>query len=360
MSVYKYKFHRRTYYYFRVNINGKQFSRRMERNNRFHTYEDALRSEYLFLKKHSKNKLTKSTSIHFLTDDFISYLSKSYKSSTLYSFKRIWLRFFHPFLSNYKVSELNENVFIELNELIDTVSSVDKHAYVSLGKNFLRYIHKYRIIIPESVFTSKRNKEMIRVKKIKFWTYEQFQKFINVVDDVYFRLLFSMLYYYGLRISELRGLRNDCLSKDKLIINSTITNKTIEGGQIVNTTKTRSSDRVFPMLDHIYSLYLDFKKEYVFNSPYVFYSISKNSLVVGETSIRRALIKYCEKSGVEFIHPHSFRHSCASLLINSGMDYMQVASWLGHSSPAVTLSTYSHLFDSRKNEIFNFLNKFGK
>lgn len=54
---------------------------------------------------------------------------------------------------------------------------------------------------------------------------------------------------------------------------------------------------------------------------------------------------------------HNYDFSCASYLINNGADYMQVASWLGHSSPSITLSTYSHLFPSRKNEIAKFFNK---
>ena len=50
-----------------------------------------------------------------------------------------------------------------------------------------------------------------------FYTYFEFQKFISVVDDVYWKLLFSVFYYYGLRIGELRALRKN-VAKMKTIL----------------------------------------------------------------------------------------------------------------------------------------------
>jgi integrase len=42
---------------------------------------------------------------------------------------------------------------------------------------------------------------------------------------------------------------------------------------------------------------------------------------------------------------HTFRHTCASLLFDTGRNVKQVASWLGHADPAFTLRTYVHLLD---------------
>jgi integrase len=42
---------------------------------------------------------------------------------------------------------------------------------------------------------------------------------------------------------------------------------------------------------------------------------------------------------------HDLRHTFVSLLIRSGADVRQVASWAGHSSPVVTLNVYAHLFE---------------
>ncbi|MBQ8131144.1 MAG: tyrosine-type recombinase/integrase, partial [Bacilli bacterium] len=41
---------------------------------------------------------------------------------------------------------------------------------------------------------------------------------------------------------------------------------------------------------------------------------------------------------------HGFRHSCASLLINTGQPPTTVSNYLGHASVKETLDTYSHMF----------------
>ncbi len=47
---------------------------------------------------------------------------------------------------------------------------------------------------------------------------------------------------------------------------------------------------------------------------------------------------------------HSLRHSHASALIAGGLDVVAVARRLGHASPALTLSVYSHLFTDKDSE----------
>lgn len=50
---------------------------------------------------------------------------------------------------------------------------------------------------------------------------------------------------------------------------------------------------------------------------------------------------------------HDFRHSCASLLINSGANVSVVIKYLGHTKIEETLNTYTHLFSTALNEIVN-------
>jgi len=44
---------------------------------------------------------------------------------------------------------------------------------------------------------------------------------------------------------------------------------------------------------------------------------------------------------------HALRHSHASALIAAGLDVVTVSRRLGHASPALTLSVYSHLFNNK-------------
>ena len=59
------------------------------------------------------------------------------------------------------------------------------------------------------------------------------------------------------------------------------------------------------------------------------------------TDAWRRAVKWRKLPKVTF---HSFRHSHASALIASGLDVVTISKRLGHATPAVTLSVYSHMF----------------
>lgn len=52
-----------------------------------------------------------------------------------------------------------------------------------------------------------------------------------------------------------------------------------------------------------------------------------------------------KRAVVEPITPHSLRHSCASLAVSAGVNVLALQRMLGHTSAAMTLDTYSDLFD---------------
>lgn len=49
------------------------------------------------------------------------------------------------------------------------------------------------------------------------------------------------------------------------------------------------------------------------------------------------------RAGAPGLRFHDLRHTFASTLLSRGVSVKAVADWLGHASPAVTLSTYAHL-----------------
>jgi integrase len=60
---------------------------------------------------------------------------------------------------------------------------------------------------------------------------------------------------------------------------------------------------------------------------------------------RRVLKPAAEEAGVPWAAWHTLRHTCASRLFAEGRNAVQVQRWLGHHSPAFTLSVYVHLLD---------------
>jgi integrase len=60
---------------------------------------------------------------------------------------------------------------------------------------------------------------------------------------------------------------------------------------------------------------------------------------------RRVLEPTAQEAGVPWAGFHAFRHTCATRLFAEGRNAVQVQRWLGHHSPAFTLSRYVGLLD---------------
>ncbi|HLL86747.1 MAG TPA: site-specific integrase, partial [Thermoleophilaceae bacterium] len=73
---------------------------------------------------------------------------------------------------------------------------------------------------------------------------------------------------------------------------------------------------------------------------------TRNGTRHADRNVRRVLDAAAERAGVSWVGFHSFRHTCASLLFESGKNIRQVSEWLGHTDPSFTLRTYVHLMDS--------------
>lgn len=127
---------------------------------------------------------------------------------------------------------------------------------------------------------------------------------------------------------------------------------------MVMTPKTKSSIRTIPIVE---TLLNDFKrlleqdkKTYGFKkSWYVF----GTDIPITNSRLRDRKNQLCQKANLKWIRIHDFRHSCASLLINSGATINVVAKYLGHTKIDETLNTYSHLFKNQLNEIINIIDK---
>lgn len=61
---------------------------------------------------------------------------------------------------------------------------------------------------------------------------------------------------------------------------------------------------------------------------------------------RRALAPAAERADLRGVGFHTLRHTCASLLIESGISPLRLQRWMGHHSAAYTLDAYGHLIDS--------------
>lgn len=205
-------------------------------------------------------------------------------------------------------------------------------------------------------------------KEMKYYTLPEFKKFISGEEDSMWRCYFQTLYYCGLRCGESRGLmwKDIDFNKKLLSVNRQVidTPKDWDEPYVISDPKTKTSRRVIPicnvLLDafNIYKNELELKNQYNINN-FVF-SPSDGTTPLRDNHILTRKKKIEKATGSKHIRTHDFRHSCVSLLINSGGNVSMVAKYLGHSEVEETLNTYSHMFPSALDDVLNIVNNLKK
>lgn len=195
-------------------------------------------------------------------------------------------------------------------------------------------------------------------KKVEFYTYEEFSKFINVVNDNVYKALFDTLYFTGVRQGEALALNWNDLKKDSLEINKTISKESVNGNRVINTPKTDKLNRVIKIDDDLIKELNELKEFYKntinFEEDWFIFGGLKP---LAPTTIRRRKEKYCELANVKKIKIHEFRHSHASLLISMNVPITVISERLGHSDTNMTFNTYSHMLPKDEDQAVCSLNQ---
>lgn len=285
----------------------------------------------------------------------IEYVEEQRKNIKIQSLKKLenQIKILEP-LDNIKVNDFNLQNYKQFQLYLDKKNySVEyKNKIIGVLKRIIKYSNKYYNTSDYMINFIENYKHVNEMKKeMKFFTYNEFQKFISVVDEFDYKTFYETLYYLGLRQGEATALTwNDInFEKKEVSINKTLTTKLKGQLYTVSSPKTSNSNRVLPIPLKLINSYKQLKKmakkkKYFKEEWFVF----GDELPFRETTIQVKKNKYCKLAGVKQIRIHDFRHSCASFLINNGASIVLVSKYLGHSKISVTLDTYTHLY---KNEL---------
>lgn len=189
-------------------------------------------------------------------------------------------------------------------------------------------------------------------KKIKYLDEQNIKKFLNYLDqlrptfkNLYDTVFYKLLLATGLRIGEIQALE----WQDIDFSAATLTvNKTLTRAQKVTSPKTEASYRVLNLDQKtllMLRLYKNRQQEKAWGlgiSPKTIFFTFVAEYPNYPTLCRR-LKEHIEKAGIPPISFHAFRHTHASILLNSGLPYKELQHRLGHTTIAMTLDTYSHL-----------------
>jgi len=162
---------------------------------------------------------------------------------------------------------------------------------------------------------------------------EEVKKLIASLDNKKSKLMISLMYACGFRVSELVNLK-----KENLDFNEKI--------GYVKQGKGRK-DRIFNIPEFLFSELKEYVKEKE-NSSYVF---SGRKPKLSERNIQKIVQKAAKKAGInKQVHPHTLRHSFATHLLESGVDIRMIQKLLGHSSISTT-ELYTHVSDQQLKKI---------
>lgn len=334
------------------------------RRKRYHSKKFATRREAkdheAEYKTNIKN-LTEFSDITFkqLIDEHYNYQLDKVKTTTLYNYKNMMV-YLEP-LYNIKIDTFNIRHYELWRQYMNekNISTRYKNGIYKYLKAVMNFGTKWYDISFVKVYNKMSNftNPNERKKEMSFYTPEEFQKFLSVENELKYICAFQTLFYCGLRNGELRGLTwNDInFRKSCLTVNKTITKAPdLKTGKpyTISSPKTMSSYRTIPipnfLLNYFKALYDDNATYYNFDeSWYVFGDVDP----LPETTLRSRKTSNAFKARVKDIRIHDFRHSCASLLIDSGANITLVAKYLGHTKIDETLNTYSHMYQNRLENI---------
>lgn len=138
--------------------------------------------------------------------------------------------------------------------------------------------------------------------------------------------LINFLYSTGCRVSEVSSvnIKDINFNEKKLII--------LGKG---------NKERIVYLTDEAVQSIQDYLRTREDNNEALFLSDKKKNRL-SPNSIRWILTNISEKTGVENIHPHRFRRTLATNLLNNGMAIQDVSKILGHSNISITQTYYYH------------------
>ncbi len=165
----------------------------------------------------------------------------------------------------------------------------------------------------------------------KFLSPEDVRKLINAAEDIRDRLIVSLLYTTGIRVSELIKIRKEDidLSKNSL--------KVFGKG---------SKERIVFFNNYTKKLLKEYLNKYKFGDrDYIF--PGRGSETIHYVTVERVLNRLKRKAGLsKKVTPHILRHSFATYALSQGMDIREIQELLGHASLRTT-QVYTHVTRER-------------
>ena len=207
---------------------------------------------------------------------------------------------------------------------------------LSTYRSFYRYLNEYMGIDAQPLESIRSPKNRQKIPEFLF--VNEIENFLETYDShdlnqLRDKTMFTMLYACGLRVSELIHLVWPDIDLE---------------GRIVHITGKGDKQRIVPFFQGFDKDLLNYKLRYwqtIAKDDHVF--VNARGKAFTSRGIQYLMQKHADDIGMHMkVHPHMFRHSFATHLLDNGADIRIVQELLGHASLSTT-QIYSHVSISK-------------
>ena len=284
------------------------------------------------------------------------------KPNTQLNVRRLLDNHILPLFGSYKLDKLTTPLIQNVvNKLADKTNKGEEGAFLyydslhALNKRILQYGVVMQAIPfnPAREVILPRNTQKAKREKIKHFDNQELKKFLDYLDSLnlnkfryyYENTLYKFLLATGCRINEALALSWSDIDLDNSVVHIT---KTLNYKQETNSPKSKASLRDIDIDQATVSML----KQYRLRQTKEAWKIGKSENIVfsdfiheypNNRTLQTRLRTHFKRANVTNIGFHGFRHTHASLLLNSGIPYKELQHRLGHSTLSMTMDIYSHL-----------------
>lgn len=200
-----------------------------------------------------------------------------------------------------------------INYLLQIPGHSNRRSHHSAVKLFYRVKgqpNKFKFI----PYPEKEDKLPVHVNK------EEFFQMISVCNNEKHRLIITIMFDAGLRVSEVCNLKLQDIDTSNMVLNIVRSKKKKDR-------KVKLSGIVLTMI----------KSYIITHKPDTYLFNGQGSLQYSVKSIQEVTKQLCEKAGIKkHFTPHKFRHGFAMTLLENGEHLSSIQNQLGHESPKTT------------------------
>lgn len=277
-----------------------------------------------------------------------------------------------PYFAERQITlqDLSPKDIQEFYQFLLTKRSISANSVLHYHAN----IHKaLKYAVKRELITMNPADKVDRPKKEEFigtfYNTAEIEKLFEVTKNTQLEFPVKMASFYGLRRSEIVGLRWQAIDFDCKTITIEHTINVLHGGHLVakDRTKNKSSRRTLPLIPEVEELLRCMKRDQedyrrLCKSSYCkdfkdYVYVNSLGKLISPDYITRKFHDVIQKYGLRKIRFHDLRHTCASLLLANGVDMKEIQEWLGHSNYSTTANIYTHLDYSSKVSSANTMQK---